>query len=107
MAGVIINTNSKVKEHCIINTRSSFDHESTLGEFGSLAPGVTVGGSVNILNFTAIGLGVNIIHNIKIGEHTIVGAGATVIFNIEPYTIVVGTPAKKIKTRSKGEKYLD
>lgn len=34
-----------------------------------------------------------------IGEGAVVAAGAVVTKNVEPYTIVAGVPAKKIKNR--------
>lgn len=36
---------------------------------------------------------------VKIGNGAVVGAGSVVTKDIEPYTIVGGIPAKKIKNR--------
>lgn len=46
-----------------------------------------------------IGAGANILHNVKVGDGAIIGAGAVVTRNVEPYSIVTGVPAKKIKYR--------
>lgn len=43
-----------------------------------------------------IGTGVIILPNIIIGKGSIVGAGSVVTKNVEPYSIVVGSPAKFI-----------
>ncbi len=47
-----------------------------------------------------IGRNAVIMPGIRIGKGSIVGAGAVVTKNVEPYTIVGGTPAKKIKKRT-------
>lgn len=48
-----------------------------------------------------IGAGVIILPGVRIGKGSIVGAGAVVNNNVEPFTIVGGVPAKKIKDRIK------
>ena len=57
MAGVIVNSDSKIGDHCILNTRSALDHDCELGDFSSLAPGATTGGKVSIGAFSVIALG--------------------------------------------------
>ena len=42
---------------------------------------------------------VQILRDVKIGNGAIIGAGAVVTKNVEPYSIVAGVPAKKIKMR--------
>ncbi len=46
-----------------------------------------------------IGCGAIIKSGIKIGDGAVIGAGAVVTKDVEPYSIVVGSPAKKIKNR--------
>lgn len=106
MAGVIVNSDSKIGGHCILNTRSSLDHDCELGDFSSLAPGVTTGGKVSIGAFSAISLGANIIHGVKIGEQTILGAGAVALKDIQSYCVAYGIPAQVIRKREAGDKYL-
>ncbi len=54
-------------------------------------------GGVKICNDCWIGAGAIILNGITIGEGAVVGAGAIVTKDVEPYTIVVGNPAHKIK----------
>lgn len=77
-----------------------------MGAYSSLAPGATTGGNVSIGNFSAIPIGAIIKHGIQIEEHCVVGAGALVLHNITKNTIASGTPAKPIRSREVGEKYL-
>jgi acetyltransferase-like isoleucine patch superfamily enzyme len=46
-----------------------------------------------------IGMGVCILPGVTLGDGCVVGAGAVVTRDVEPYAIVVGNPAKAIKSR--------
>lgn len=106
MANTTVSSNATVGDFCIINNNSSLDHDSKMLNYSSLAPGAAIGGNVKIGLFTAISLGAKVIHRITIGEHTIIGAGATVMKNIPNYVVAYGTPAKVIRCRIAGEKYV-
>lgn len=47
----------------------------------------------------SIGAGAVILPGVKIGKGAMIGAGAVVTKNIEPNTVVVGNPAKEVKSR--------
>ncbi len=106
LAGVKINTHAEVGEFCILNTNSSFGHDCKMADFSSIAPGVTVGGNVNIDFCTAISLGANIIQGVDIGKHSIIGAGSLILNDVDDFRLVYGVPAKEIKTIEKGKKYI-
>ncbi|QJB40653.1 acetyltransferase [Chitinophaga oryzae] len=105
-ANVVINTNTTIGNFCIVNTASSIDHDNQIMDFTSIAPGVTTGGNVNIGANTAIGIGAVIKHRINIGEQCVVGAGAVVLSDVSPRSVWYGTPARKIRDRQPGDKYL-
>ncbi|MGL4484736.1 MAG: CatB-related O-acetyltransferase [Anaerovoracaceae bacterium] len=46
-----------------------------------------------------IASGVNILRKVKIGDGAVIGAGALVTKDVEPYSIVIGSPAKHYKFR--------
>ncbi len=106
MAGAVVNPCCWVGHHCILNTNSSLDHDSVMGNFSSFSPRVTTGGNVKIGSFSAIGIGATISHSISVGEHTVIGAGATVLHNIPAGKVAYGTPARVVRDRHPGEKYL-
>ena len=56
-----------------------------------------VWGGVKIEDDCWIGAGAIILNGITIGKGSVVGAGAVVTKDIEPYTIVGGNPARKIR----------
>lgn len=55
------------------------------------AEGIIIGNDV------WIGAGVIILSGVTIGECSVIGAGAVVTKNVEPFTVVAGVPARKIK----------
>ena len=53
----------------------------------------------NIGNDVWVGANVTILKGVSIGNGAIIGAGSVVTKDVEPFSIVVGTPAKHIKYR--------
>jgi sugar O-acyltransferase (sialic acid O-acetyltransferase NeuD family) len=106
MAGAIVNSNSSLGEHCILNTAASIDHDNVIERFCSIAPGATTGGNVKLGEFSVLSLRSGVIHGRAIGKHTVVGAGATVLHDLPDYVVAYGTPARVIRPRKPGEKYL-
>jgi sugar O-acyltransferase (sialic acid O-acetyltransferase NeuD family) len=106
MAGCVLGPCSAIGRSCILNTKASLDHDSVMEDYSSLAPGVTTGGNCRICRCAAVGIGAIVRHGITVGQHSVVGAGATVLRDVEPFSVAYGTPARKIREREKGEKYL-
>lgn len=106
MAGVIVNNDTVIGEHCFLATKASIDHDCVMADYSSLSPGVTTGGNVKIGLCTAIGLAANILHGKNIGQHSVVGAGSLVVKDIGDNLIAYGIPARKIRSRDDGDKYL-
>lgn len=50
-----------------------------------------------------IGHGVTVIRGVKLGEGCIIGANSVVTKDVEPYAVVVGVPAKKVRDRFSAE----
>lgn len=106
MAGVSINPCTSVGRFCILNTNSSLDHDSVMDDFSSLAPGATTGGNCRIGKYSAISIGAVLIHGVEIGEHAVIGAASLVMTSIESCVVAYGTPAKTVRSRKPGDKYL-
>src|SRR5690606_21947196 len=97
MQGTIIQADTFIGKHAIINTRASIDHDSTVEDFVHISPGAILCGGVQIGEGTHIGAGAVILPGIKIGQWCKVGAGAVVAKNIPSNCTAVGIPAKPIK----------
>lgn len=97
MAGSIINTGTKIGKHCIINTKSSLDHDNIIEDYVHISPGATLAGTVHIKEKTWICAGATIINNITIAKNNIIGAGSVVIKDInEENGTYVGVPARRV-----------
>ena len=106
LAGAVVGPGASVGECCIVNTRASLDHHGVLGDYASLAPGVTVGGDVSIGEGGAVAIGATVLHGRSIGDWSVVGAGATVIDDVPDGVVVYGTPARVVREREPGDRYL-
>ena len=106
MAGAIINPSCRVGRFCIVNTRASLDHDCVMGDFSTLGPGVVTGGNCSLGRWSAIGIGAALKHGVSVGEHSVVGGGSMVMRNIEPKMVAYGVPARQIRPRRPGDKYL-
>lgn len=106
MANSTINPSTKIGAHCIINTNASVDHDCIIHDFASIAPNCCLGGNCTVGRSSAVSISATLIHKINIGEHTIIGSGSLVTKNINSFVVAYGVPAKIIRQRIKGEKYL-
>lgn len=106
MAGASINPSCSIGRLCILNTNSSLDHDSVMEDFSSLGPGVSTGGNCQIGQYSAIGIGATLVHNVMIGEHAVIGAGSVVMKSIDSFAVAYGVPARTVRSRLEGDKYL-
>lgn len=97
MDGVVINADSKIGRHVILNTSCSIDHDSFLEDFVHISPGATLCGGVRVGEGTQVGAGTTVIQNITIGKWVTIGAGSVVIENLPDFAVAVGVPARVIK----------
>lgn len=100
-AGAIIATESKIEDNSIINTGVIVEHEDVIEKNVHIAPGSIIAGRVKIEEGTFIGAGSIVKDYCTIGKKVIVGAGSVVIENLPDNVVVVGVPAKIIKTNNK------
>jgi sugar O-acyltransferase (sialic acid O-acetyltransferase NeuD family) len=106
MAGAVINSCTSIGNFTIVYTNSSLDHDNILGDFASLAPNSATGGNVSIGSFSAIGIGASIKHGIKLGSNCVLGGGSVLLQQCGDNQLLYGVPAKMVRLREKGEKYL-
>ena len=98
MANAIINPNSTIGNHCIINTAAVIEHDCKIEDFVHISPNAALAGNVTVGEGTQVGLGANVIPGVRIGRWCVIGAGSTVIEDVPDYSVVVGSPAKFIKS---------
>ena len=106
MAGVIVNTESVIEDFCPLSTGAQLEHNGFMGEFSHLSAGSITGGKVSIGRHSTITLGVTILDRVTIGSNTVVGSGSLVVKDLPDNVLAYGSPAKIIRERAHGEKFL-
>jgi sugar O-acyltransferase (sialic acid O-acetyltransferase NeuD family) len=96
-AGCIITVNINIGKHVILNLSCTVGHDTSVEDFSSFMPTVSISGEVNIRGSVYVGTGAKIINQLEIGENTIVGSGAVVSKSLPANCTAVGVPAKPIK----------
>lgn len=82
MAGVIIQTGTKIAENSIINSGAIVEHDCKIGKHVHLAPGAVLSGGVEVGDHVHIGTGATVIQGIRIGEGSVLGAGSVVTSDV-------------------------
>ena len=100
-AGAIIETNTVIKDACIIDNGVIIAHDNVIENGCHLAPGVVMGSSIHIGELSILGIGVSVSTNIKIGRSCIVSVGSSITKDVEDFSIIEGVPGKKVGTRNR------
>tara|TARA_Y100000739_G_C20562190_1_gene443533 strand:- start:381 stop:1016 length:636 start_codon:yes stop_codon:yes gene_type:complete len=98
LSGVKISNSVFIGRGCIIYYNSIITHDCVINDFVEISPSVTVLGRVEISDYSHIGANATILPDIKIGKNSIIGAGSVVTKDVPDNVIVVGSPAKIIKS---------
>jgi sugar O-acyltransferase (sialic acid O-acetyltransferase NeuD family) len=106
LPGAHIGPHSKIGDHCLIGANSSLDHDSTMRNFSSLAPGSITGGNVDIGVRSALLIQSSVMHGINIGEDSLLAAASFLKDAVGDFEVWGGTPARILKKRSIDEPYL-
>jgi sugar O-acyltransferase (sialic acid O-acetyltransferase NeuD family) len=93
-AGCVLQPESHVGRHAIINTLTTVDHECRVGDFAHLSAGIRTGGGTTVEEGALLGIASCTLPLIHVGEWAVVGAGSVVTRNVPPHAVVKGVPAK-------------
>lgn len=102
MAGAIINSDTKIRNHCIINSGAVIEHDCVLNDYVHISPNASLAGNVSVGEGTHVGIGASVIQGVKIGKWAVIGAGTVVLKDVPDYATVVGVPGKVISLNPKG-----
>ena len=98
MQGVVIQSSVSIGKHCIINTTASVDHDCIIEDYVHISPNATLCGAVSVGEGSQVGAGSVVIPGIKIGKWSLVAAGAVVMKDVPDNVLVLGNPARVVKT---------
>lgn len=96
-AGAVITTNVSMGRHAHVNVGSSVSHDSALGAYGTLAPGVRVGGNVVLEEGVEVFLGAVVRPWVRVGAWARIAAGAAVVRDVAAGATVAGVPARVLQ----------
>ncbi len=97
MANTVINIDSHIGHHSIVNTGATIDHDCVIGDFAHVAPGSSLCGQVAVGQGAMLGVGSKVIPCTEIGEWAICGAGSVIVQSIPSHSLAYGCPAKVVK----------
>lgn len=116
MMGAVINIGSVIGEGTMIDMNAVLGGRATVGKKCHIGAGAVLAGVVEppsakpviIEDDVLIGANAVVLEGVTVGKGSVVAAGAIVTQDVPPYTVVAGTPARKIKdideqTKSKTE----
>lgn len=94
--GVSINYETKIENFVIMNMNCAIGHNCIIEQYSTLAPGVNLAGFTHLEQKVELGIGVSTKQNIQIGHSAIIGGQSMVIKNVDPHSVIVGVPGKKL-----------
>ncbi len=99
--GAIIQAQTVIGDHVIINTAASIDHDCDISNFVHIAPRAVLCGRVKVGEGAFIGAGVVVLPGISIGAWATIGAGAVVTKDVAEGLVLIGNPASQIHISKK------
>lgn len=97
-AGVICTVNVSIGKHTIVNLNSTIGHEVKVDDFVTIAPNVSISGNIYLRSLVEVGTGATLREKLEVGAGSVVGMGSVLTKNVDEEKVVVGNPARVIKS---------
>ena len=97
MPNAVINSYADIKRDCMINTSAVIEHECRLGRGVHIMGSAVITGRVTVEDYATIGSNATVLPDLNIGAQSFVGAGAVVTKSVDPFSTVIGAPAKPMR----------
>lgn len=88
-----------ISDNCILLANSFIGHDSFMERFAHVATNAVVGANVHVGKGVHIGSNATIREKVKIGDYSLIGAGSVVLSDVPENSVVVGNPARVLKSR--------
>jgi sugar O-acyltransferase (sialic acid O-acetyltransferase NeuD family) len=97
-ASVVVGAQTTVGDHVILNRGALIGHHVELQDLSTVQPGAIIGGACTIERRAYVGLGARVLERLRVGAGAVVAAGAVVTRDVEPNTVVMGVPARVVRS---------
>ncbi|MFL9546251.1 acetyltransferase [Acinetobacter baumannii] len=97
-AGSILTIDIQIGNHCIINTNVVLSHGVTIGDYVTVAPNASISGDVHLESLVEIGANASVKEKTLIQSGAMIGMGSVVTKNVLANQVLVGNPAKFLKS---------
>jgi hypothetical protein len=89
---------TRIGSFVFINRSASIGHHVEIADYVSVGPGAVIAGLVRLGRGAVIGTGAVILPGIHVGENAVVAAGSVVTSAVAPHCLVMGHPARVVKS---------
>lgn len=97
---IIIGNNVSIAPNVTFVAESCANNGKEINDIDYVGDKLTVNGKIIVEDEVWIGASVTILHNVRIGRCSVIGSGSVVTKDVEPYSVYVGVPARKIRDLS-------
>jgi sugar O-acyltransferase (sialic acid O-acetyltransferase NeuD family) len=101
-ASAVISSNTTLGGHVIVNRGCLVGHDNRIDRFCTLGPGANLAGALEVDTGAYIGVGAIVRDHVTIGAHAVVGSGAVVVAPVAANTMVLGVPARPVRSGVEG-----
>jgi sugar O-acyltransferase (sialic acid O-acetyltransferase NeuD family) len=97
-SGANIGAAGRIGQFVFVNRSASVGHHSEIADYVSIGPGAVIAGGVYLGFGVLIAAGAIILPGMEIGERAVVAAGSVVTRPVPPRSLVMGNPAKIVRS---------
>jgi sugar O-acyltransferase (sialic acid O-acetyltransferase NeuD family) len=93
-----VGANARLGDFVFCLSSSTINHDDVIEDRVSLASGVLLAGEVHVEAECYLGQGCLVRQKLTIGRGSTIGMGAVVIADVEPDSVMVGNPARRLRS---------
>lgn len=106
LANSTIGPYATIGDFAYLNVNTVVAHDCALGSFVSMSPGAALAGRVRVGARSSVGMNASVREGRAVSEDVIVGANSFVNSDAPSSCVLVGAPARVLRERVSGERYL-